>query len=58
MGLIFFLIGLWVILKSGACRPGRGHDRFWLGVLIGGFIFFALLHAVWILAALHVPFLG
>ena len=54
-GLIVFGIGLWTILRSGACRPGRGHDRFWLGVLLAGFVFFAALHAAWILGALHIP---
>ena len=57
-GLMVFLIGLWVILKSGACKPGRGRDSFWLGVLIGGFIFFAVLHAVWILLSVHLPTFG
>jgi hypothetical protein len=57
-GLLFFLLGLWLIRAAGACRPGRGHDRFWFGVLIGGFVFFASLHAVWILAALHLPYRG
>ncbi|NCC52462.1 MAG: hypothetical protein EOM20_14760 [Spartobacteria bacterium] len=58
MGLIVFLIGLYVILRYRACQLGRGKDTFWFGVLIAGFIFFAVLHAVWILLALHVPFLG
>jgi len=57
-GLGFFLVGLWLILKSGACRPGRGHDGFWLAVLILGFLFFATLHALWIVAALKIPFRG
>jgi hypothetical protein len=58
MGLVVFLVGLWIILATGACKPGRGHDTFWLGVLIGGFIFFAGVHALWILAALKLPFYG
>lgn len=58
LGLGFFLIGLYVILHSGACRLGRGHDTFWFGVLIAGFLFFAVVHALWIVAALHIPFLG
>ena len=57
-GLVFFLIGIWVILKSGACKPGRGRDSFWLGVLFAGFILFASLHAVWIVASLNMPYLG
>ncbi len=58
MGLVVFIIGLLVILRSGACRPGRGRDGFWLGVLLAGFIFFAVLHAVWIITALKIPFRG
>jgi hypothetical protein len=57
-GLIFFLIGIYVILKAGSCRPGRGRDSFWLGVLFSGFIFFAVAHAVWIVASLNIPYLG
>ncbi|MBP7276133.1 MAG: hypothetical protein KBA51_08025 [Kiritimatiellae bacterium] len=54
-GFIVFGIGLWTILRSGACRPGRGRDRYWLGVLLAGFVFFAALHAAWILASLYIP---
>lgn len=57
-GLVFFLIGIYIIFKSGSCKLGRGHDTFWFGVLIAGFIFFAGGHAIWILAALRVPFAG
>lgn len=58
LGFGFFSIGIWLILKSGACVFGRGRDTFWFGVLIGGFIFFAGLHAAWIVAAQQIPFLG
>jgi hypothetical protein len=57
-GLWFFMIGIWLILSTGACQFGRGRDSFWFKVLIGGFIFFASLHAIWILAAITVPFKG
>ena len=58
MGLIVFFAGIGVILRSGACRPGRGRDRFWLVILFAGFVFFAALHALWIIAALRMPYLG
>ncbi|HOW97756.1 MAG TPA: hypothetical protein P5567_13615 [Kiritimatiellia bacterium] len=58
LGLVTFLIGLRVILKSRACQPGRGHDSAWLAVLLLGYAFFALLHAAWIMAALYIPFKG
>ena len=57
-GLIFFLTGLWVIISSGACQLGRGRDSFWFGVLVFGFVFFATLHGVWVLLAIHMPHLG
>lgn len=57
-GLIVFLIGLWIILRSGACKWGRGHDTFWFVVLLAGYVFFAVLHAAWTLAALYIPFRG
>ena len=57
-GFIAFMIGIWVILSTGACRPGRGRDGAWFLVLIGGFLFFLVLHGVWILAALRIPYLG
>ncbi|MBU1694659.1 MAG: hypothetical protein KKC51_11940 [Verrucomicrobia bacterium] len=58
LGLVTFLIGLRIILRARACQPGRGRDTFWFGVLLAGFIFFAVLHAAWILAALYFPFKG
>lgn len=57
-GGLFFLIGIILILKGGACQLGRGRDSFWFGVLIFGYVFYVLLHTAWILAALHLPFKG
>ena len=57
-GLIVFLIGIWVILRSGACRFGRGYDTSWFVVLLLGYAFFALMHAAWIAAALYWPVAG
>lgn len=57
-GLIFFGIGIWVALHSGACQPGRGRDSFWLKFLILGYIGLASLHGIWIQVALSIPFLG
>lgn len=57
-GLVVFALGMTVILRTGACRPGRGHDRFWFGMLLAGFVFFAALHAAWILAATGLPVKG
>ena len=57
-GFVAFMTGLWLILGSGACRPGRGRDGLWLLVLIGGFLLYLVVHTVWTLGALRVPFLG
>jgi hypothetical protein len=57
-GLVFFLIGIYIIFKSGSCKLGRGHDTFWFGILIAGFILFSGAHAIWIVAALKIPFAG
>lgn len=57
-GLIVFLVGLWLILRSGACQFGRGHDTRWFIVLMAGFVYYAAIHAIWILAALYVPVKG
>ena len=58
LGFVFFLIGIWLILKTRACQFGRGRDSFWFKVLIFGFIFFAGGHAIWIYLALKIPYLG
>jgi membrane protease YdiL (CAAX protease family) len=57
-GLIVFTIGIVLILKTGSCVLGRGNDAHWFRWLIGGFIFFAVLHAVWIILALSIPVKG
>ena len=57
-GLIFFSIGIWIALKSGACQLGRGQDSFWLKFLLCGYMILASLHGAWIKLALSIPFLG
>ena len=54
----FFLMGIFIILRTGACQLNRGYDRRWFWVLVGGFFFFALIHALWIVAALQIPYKG
>lgn len=58
LGLITFIIGIVVIRKSKALQPGRGHDSFWLKVLYGGFVGYMAVHALWIVAALYLPYYG
>jgi len=55
LGGVFFLTGIWLILKSGACQFKRGHDAFWFKILMWGFVYVASLHAIWILFALYWP---
>ncbi len=57
-GLVFFLVGILMILKTRACQFGRGRDSFWFAVLVAGFLFFSIGHAVWIHYALNAPYLG
>lgn len=54
----FFLMGVFIILRTGACQLDRGHDRIWFIILIAGFAFFATVHALWIVASLAIPYLG
>ena len=58
LGLVVFLIGLWVIRSSGACIPTRGRDGFWYKFLLSGFCFFAAVHALWIILAQSMPHYG
>lgn len=57
-GFAFFLFGIVMILRTGACKLGRGWDSAWFAVLIGGYVFFASLHALWIVLAQTIPFRG
>ena len=57
-GAIFFGFGIVLILKTGACDLKLTRDKYWFKVLIGGFVFFASLHAIWIVLALIIPVKG
>jgi hypothetical protein len=50
--------GVLLVLKNGACQLQRPRDRFWLKVVVGGFLYFAILHGVWIMLALNIPYKG
>ena len=54
VGLIIFLIGLALILGYKSCVLARKQDRFWFGVLIFGFIWYAGIHLAWYLLAIYV----
>ena len=53
VGGIFFLTGMIIIYKSGAINLKNKRHRFWFWVLIFGFVYFAILHAVLIIAAMY-----
>ena len=57
-GLIFFSLGILMVIRTGACKPGRGRDSLWLSILIGGFIFFASFHGIWVFMSLYWPVKG
>ena len=54
VGLVIFLIGLFIILRYRSCVLSRQNDRFWFGVLIFGFVWYAGIHFFWYLAALKI----
>ena len=54
VGLIIFLIGLIIILRTGSCVLSRKNDRFWFGVLLFGFVWYAGIHLLWYLAAIFI----
>lgn len=54
VGLVIFAVGLLIILRHRACNLARQQDRFWLGVLLFGFCWYAGIHLLWYLAALYV----
>ena len=58
LGLVCFVLGMFVILKQGALNIRRGNERFWFYILLGGFLFFSTLHGIWIILAIHYPYKG
>lgn len=53
VGGIFFLTGLFLVLKSGALDLKRRTHRRWLGVLIFGFFWYFAIHGLGTLAAIN-----
>jgi len=54
VGLVIFLIGLALIIGYKSCNLSRKQDRFWFGVLLFGFAWYAGIHYAWYMAAIHV----
>jgi len=57
-GLLFFSLGLLLVIRTKACQIGRGRDSLWLKILIAGFVFFATFHGVWVYMSLTWPVKG
>ncbi len=53
VGGIFFLVGMIIIKKSGAINLNIKQHRYWYRVLIFGYFYFALMHALLISLALY-----
>jgi hypothetical protein len=53
VGGIFFIIGMWLIIKSKSLNLKKKRHRHWLRLLIFGFFFFVALHAFLTIAALY-----
>ncbi len=52
-GGLAFVVGMVLILRTGALNPERRRHSRWLRVLLFGFVFYAGLHAAFILLALR-----
>ncbi len=55
IGGLFFVAGLMLIVKTGACNLKVKADRTWFTALILGFVFLASLYAVWIYVSVATP---
>ncbi len=55
VGGIVFLLGLWLGTRRRADRVIWVRGRWGYRVLIGGFVMYAVVHALWIVLALRVP---
>lgn len=53
IGAIIFCIGLFIIIRQRSCVLSRRQDRFWFGVLVGGFLWYAGIHLTWYLTAIY-----
>ena len=53
VGGLFFLTGMLLIRKAGAVVLSKNRHRYWYKVMIFGFFYFVILHALLILSALY-----
>jgi hypothetical protein len=53
LGGLILLLGLVVIVRTGACKLRAPKERLWFFSLVGGYVWLALIYFLWIQAALH-----
>jgi hypothetical protein len=53
VGGIILALGLWTIVKTGACRLRSPKERLWFGALIAGYLWLFGIYFFWIQAGLH-----
>jgi hypothetical protein len=54
VGGLFFYIGLILVKKAGSYDPTKKRHRYWWRILIFGFFYFMLIHAILIVVALYI----
>ena len=52
-GGVAFLIGMFLIIKTGALSLNKIHHKKWLSVLLFGFLYYASIHGFFIIMALR-----
>ena len=58
LGGLVFVIGLWIIRRSGACDFDRPGERRWFYLLIFGYAWYAAMHGIVTWLAVAVPYRG
>ena len=53
VGGFFFFLGIFLITRFGAINLKKKQHRFWMKVMIFGYMYFAALHAFLTIAALY-----
>ncbi len=57
-GIPFFILGIWLLLRSKALDLRIAGEKKWLVFFILGISWSVLAHGVWILMAVQIPFFG
>ncbi|MBN1301013.1 MAG: hypothetical protein JW995_07330 [Melioribacteraceae bacterium] len=53
VGGLFFGSGMYIIKRTGSIDLHKKKHRFWWNVMIFGYFYFVIFHAVWTLVALY-----